>query len=172
MAAAALVIAGTLGVASAEAPASAPVRTVSVGGTGQAPITIEANTAAADEAYRQAMAAAVTDGRGKAEFLAGQTGATLGPVQSIAEGGGDVDCTSPETGYVEYRGQEPDFGYSTATSDVVAPEAARSVSSGPTVAPTKNKTIHKKKHKKPTAKNASAVTCVVSAQLSLSYELS
>jgi len=174
MVTAALVVAGTLGVASAESPTTAtPVRSVSVGGVGQAPITVEANAAAADAAYRQALAAAVADGKGKAEFLAGQAGATLAAVQSITEGGGYVQCTSPESNYVEYRGAQPDFGYSSGFAVGAASTTSNASPPGTPVpvvktAPPKKK----KKHKRTTGKKAAAVSCVVSAQISLSYALS
>ena len=172
MVTAALVVAGTLGVASAESPSTAtPVRTVSVGGVGQAPITVEASTAAADAAYRQALAAAVADGKGKAEFLAGQAGATLTAVQSITEGGGYVQCTSPESNYLEYKGAQPDFGYSSG-GVVGAASAPASASPPGTPVPVVKSAPKKKKHKKTTGKKAAAASCFVSAQISLSYALS
>ena len=72
----ALVAAGVLGVASAEAPTASPARTVSVQGVATVPIAQSANLATATAAYRQGMAAAVADGQAKAEFLAGKAGAT------------------------------------------------------------------------------------------------
>jgi hypothetical protein len=111
--ASALLAIGVLSVASAEttptpAPAaSAPPRTVSVQGVATAPVAQAANAATATAAYRQAMAAAVADGQAKAQFLAEKTGATLGVVQSIGEGGGSIECPAGE----EYAGEQPDFGY-------------------------------------------------------------
>ena len=74
------------------------------------------------------MAAAITDGHGKAEFLASKAGVTLGSVQSIVEGGGYINCTGDEeSSYAEYEGEQPDFGSppsSIATSPSVAPESA------------------------------------------------
>src|SRR5436305_11329738 len=108
---AALVLSGMLGVASAEAPTTgAPVRSVSVGGVAKVPIAQNADAATATAAYRQGMAAAVTDGLSKAEVLAGKAGATLGAVQSITEGGGYISCTGEEENeYAQYRGEQPDF---------------------------------------------------------------
>ncbi len=74
----ATVLTGIIGVAAAEAPTATPVRAVSVEGVASAPIEQHASLAQADAAYRQAMAAALADGKGKAEFLASTAGATLG----------------------------------------------------------------------------------------------
>ena len=82
-----LVAAGVLGVATAETPTLPPPRTVSVGEWRQA-ISQSASAAVATAVYRQGMADAVTDGQAKAQFLASKVGATLGPVQSMVEGGG------------------------------------------------------------------------------------
>lgn len=167
MAAALLLAASTLGVAAAEAPTgtSAATPTVSVEGVSSVAIAQEANAAAANAAYRQAMAAAVADGHGKAEFLAGQAGATLAAVQSIAEEGGSVECHAADASYVEYLGEQPDFGYTTR-SEVVAPEAASTAAPGTTKKPVR------KKRKKRKAKAATAAGCTVSAQVALAYALS
>ena len=106
--AAALVAASMLGVASAEAPTSSPVRTVSVEGVSIAPISQTADAASATAAYRAGMAAAVADGQSKAEFLASKVGASLGPAQSVVEGGGYISCVGTEE--AEYQGAQPDFG--------------------------------------------------------------
>ena len=71
----ALIAAGMLGVASAEAPTTAsPPPTVSVQGVAIEPIEQSASSATATTVYRQGMAAAVTDGQTKAQFLASQPG--------------------------------------------------------------------------------------------------
>ena len=129
-AAAALIAVGMLGVASAEAPTVTPVRTVGVEGVGKAPIAQEANAAAADGAYRQAMTAAITDGQEKAQFLASHVGGTLGAVQSVVEENGGVECEAEGTEYERYLGVEPDFG-SGRGGVAVAPEAASSAGRRP-----------------------------------------
>jgi len=161
-AAAALIAVGLLGVAAAEAPTGSPVRTVGVEGVGSAPIAQEANGTAANAAYRQAMAAAISDGQEKATFLAGHVGGTLGAVQSVVEENGDVECESEGTEYVRYLGVEPDFGTG-RSGRIAAPEAAGALKS-PKSAPRHKK----KKHK---AKKASAVSCTVSAGVALNYQL-
>ena len=104
----ALIAAGMLGVASAEAPTTAsPPPTVSVQGVAIEPIEQSASSTTATTVYRQGMAAAVTDGQAKAQFLASSAGVTLGAVQSIVENGGYIGCTGNE---VEYSGEQPDFG--------------------------------------------------------------
>ncbi len=154
--AAGLVAANMLGVAAAEAPTAAPVRTVSVEGVATVPIAQGANLATATAVYRQGMAAAVADGQSKAEFLVGKLGGTLGSVQSIAEGGGSIGCTDgEESGYVEYQGEQPDFGSPTSS---VTP--LRAAVGKPTV---------KKKHH--AAKKASATTCTLSTQVSLVFAI-
>lgn len=169
VAVAALVAASMLGVASAEAPTSGtpPVRIVAVQGVAMVPVAPEANTATADATYRQAMAAAVADGHEKAEFLAGKAGASLGVVESVVEGGGSIQCTGPESQFVEYEGAEPDFGYSSgAEISAPVPEAAGGAARKP---PVKHVKKHKKKH---VAKAAAAASCTLSAQVSLSYAIS
>jgi Protein of unknown function (DUF541) len=159
----ALVAAGLLGVASAEAPTASPARTVSVQGVATVPVAQGANLATATAAYRQGMAAAVADGQAKAEFLAGKVGATLGSVQSIAEGGGYISCTGGE-----YTGEQPDFG---STGVAVSPAAPRVLANA---APGIRKPVvkhRKKKRKRPLAKHASVVSCTLSTQVSLAYML-
>jgi hypothetical protein len=169
VAAAALIAAGLLGVASAEAPTTTPVRTVGVEGTGNAPIAREANATVANAAYRQAMAAAISDGLEKAQFLATRVGGTLGAVQSVVEENGYVSCEGEGNEYNSYLGVEPDFGSGQAPSgrfEEAAPSASsRSRGSAPT-------TAHKSKPKnKKKAKKASAVSCTVSASVAINYEL-
>src|ERR1700684_747406 len=102
-----LIVAGLLGVASAEAPtATTPPPTVSVqgvateptqqttpprpamGGRGGAtePIEQSASSATATAVYRQGMADSITDGQAKAQFLASKAGVTLGAVARIGRG--------------------------------------------------------------------------------------
>lgn len=159
--AAALVAASMLGVAAAEAPTSSPTRTVTVEGVASVPIEFTANASQANAVYRQGMAAAVADGQDKAAFLAGKAGATSGPVQSVAERGGDVSCRS-EGQYVEYAGEQPDFGTAQTTpvpvlgaSKVAAPTAPR-----------------RRRARRPTAKKAAApVSCTLRTSVLLSYTL-
>src|SRR5271155_3187497 len=75
----ALIAAGMLGVASAEAPTTAsPPPTVSVQGVAVEPIEQSANSATATTVYRQGMAAAVADGQAKGQALASWAGARRG----------------------------------------------------------------------------------------------
>jgi len=168
--AAGLVAANMLGVAAAEAPTTTPVRTVSVQGVATVPLAQGADVAVATAAYRQGMAAAIADGKVKAEYLAGKVEATLGSAQSVVEDGGSIGCTrkeeSPEleSRYAEYEGEQPDFGYGTSTAPRVEAAAPR-VASG--ARPPKKA----KKKKRPTARKSSAVTCTLSTQVSLIYAL-
>jgi hypothetical protein len=168
-AAAGLVIANMLGVASAEAPTGTSVRTVAVGGVAMVPIAQGANAATATAAYRQGMAAAVSDGQSKAEFLASKAGATLASVQSIVEGGGYISCTGDESGYTEYQGEQPDFGSPVGSVSVgrVSPGAA----SPPSAPPPRRPSTRHRKRRLPAAKRAGATACTLTAQLSLVYSI-
>jgi hypothetical protein len=168
----ALIAAGMLGVASAEAPTTAsPPPMVSVQGVATEPIEQSASAATATTVYRQGMAAAITDGQAKAQFLASSAGVTLGTVQSIVENGGYIGCTGGE-GYEGYSGEQPDFG-SSSRGVAVAPEASpRAVARTPTSKTRKPAVKRGKKRKSPTAKRASATGCSLSAQVSLAYALS
>ncbi len=157
-----LVAANMLGVASAEAPTTTPIRTVSVEGVATVPIAQEANRATATAVYREGMAAAVADGQSKAEFLTGKVAGTLGAVQSIVEGGGSIECKSTEeSSYAEYKGEQPDFGSTAQSVPVLRAEAPAAASPKPLV--------KRRKKKHPAAKKASAVSCTLSAQVSLVY---
>jgi hypothetical protein len=163
-----LVFANMLGVAAAEAPTTgttAAVRTISVEGVATVPVTQDASRATATAAYREGMAAALADGQSKAEFLAGKAGVTLSSVQSIAEGGGSISCTAgAESEYVEYQGEQPDFGSSDQSiSPIEAAAAPR--------APTVRKPAAKRRKKHATAKKASAGSCTLSTQVSLAYAI-
>lgn len=168
----ALTAIGVLGVAGAEttttatAPAASVLpRTVSVQGVASAPVAPEASAATATAVYRQAMASAVTDGQSKAQYLAEKAGATLGAVQSIAEGGGYIDCPGEE----EYTGEQPDFGYASG-GGVVAGATVRAVE-GPRTPGTRKPAAKPHKKKKRSAKAATAATCTLSTQVALSYQL-
>jgi hypothetical protein len=179
VAAASLILVGVLGVASAETtttttPATTtttapPLRTVNVQGVASEPIEQSANAAAATAVYRQGMASAVGDAQTKAQFLVSQVGATLGQVQSMAEGGGYIQCAGSEEGYL---GEQPDFG--SAGNNAVAPEVspratARSAPAVPKPAVKPRKPKHKKKN---SAKKADVATCTLSTQVSVVYALS
>ncbi|HEY1689994.1 MAG TPA: SIMPL domain-containing protein [Solirubrobacteraceae bacterium] len=158
-----LIAVGVLGVASAETTSSttnAPVRTVSVQGVAAVPVAIDASSSAATTAYREAMAAAVADGKEKAQFLAEKAGSSISQVQSIAEEDGYIECP----GETEYAGVEPDFG-SGGRVYSVAPLAEGRASTGVPK--------HKKKHRrhKPTARQATVQSCSLSTEVSLVYEL-
>jgi hypothetical protein len=176
--AASLILVGVLGVAGAETTTSTtttpttatatnpPLRTVSVQGVATEPIEQSASAAAATGVYRQAMASAVSDGQVKAQFLASQAGATLGQVQSMAEGGGYIQCAGSEEGYL---GEQPDFGSAGnyATPEIAPRAIAKAVAPRAAVKPRKPK-----RKKKSVAKKASATTCTLSTQVSLVYALS
>jgi len=163
--AAGLLVVNMLGVAVAEAPTTPPPRTVSVDGVANVPIAQNESATGANAVYRQGMAAAAADGQNKAEFLAGKFGGTLGAVQSIAEGSGSIECTSPagEEGYAEYEGAQPDFG-SGSQSRVAVPLAESKAA-----APKRKVTAKRKKH--PTAKKATAASCTLSTNVALVYTL-
>jgi hypothetical protein len=168
---AALIAASMLGVASAEAPPAAPTRTISVGGVADVPIAQGADTASADAAYRQGLAAAVADGQSKAEFLAGKVGATLGSAQSVGEGGGSISCIGgEESGYVEYQGAQPDFG---SPGGSVSPARLLAGTAAPSGAPAIRKPAAKRRtrHKTATGKAAAAGTCTLSAEVALAYAI-
>jgi hypothetical protein len=165
----ALIAAGMLGVASAEAPTTAsPPPTVSVQGVAIEPIEQSASSATATTVYRQGMAAAITDGQAKAQFLASSAGVTLGAVQSIVENGGYIGCTGNE---VEYLGEQPDFGSPGVGVSGAAVSVPRATSE---VAPANKPAAKhaKKKRKAPVAKRASVTGCTLSAQVSLTYAIS
>ncbi len=169
-----LLVANMLGTAAAEAPttgATGPsgvaVRTVSVQGVAIVPLPQSANEATANGVYRQAMANAIGDGQSKAEFLASKVGVTLGGVQSVAEGGGSIECKSNESEYVRYEGEQPDFGHAESRAVYAAPAVA------PGASLQKKPKRSKHKHKKPKAKSAAAadVTCALSTQVALVYSI-
>ncbi len=166
----ALFAASMLGVAVAEAPTGTPVRTVSVTGVGAAPIPQKAGASEANAAYREAMAAAVADGKGKAEFLIAKVGGSLSAIQSLSEGGGHIECTPASTSgepteYAEYEGERPDYPSSSQGPPYATPLAAARR------APVRSR--KHRKHKHPTAKKASSApgNCKVSAQVSLVYTI-
>ena len=168
-----LIATGVLGVATAETSSvpttgASPQRTVSVQGVASEPLASEASAATATSVYRQAMAAAIGDGQSKAQFLAEKAAATLGSVQSLAEGGGYIECPSE----VEYTGGQPDFGFATGYGVVAAQN--RSVATGRPV-PFKGKRRIKRKMtpapKQGSAKQSSAGTCTLSTQVALVYQL-
>ena len=166
-AAVALVVTGMLGVASAEAPTSTPTRTVSVQGVGTQPVAQNASAAAATAVYRQAMAAAVADGQSKAEFLAGKVGTTLGAAQSVSEDGGWISCSGGESEYPSYEGEQPDFGSARGPVSPLAAAPAAPAARTNTAVGSKPKPMSKKRRKR--AKAAVVATCVLHAEVSLSY---
>ncbi|HTR73132.1 MAG TPA: SIMPL domain-containing protein [Solirubrobacteraceae bacterium] len=176
--AAGLVVANMLGTAAAEAPttgATGPsgvaARTVGVQGVATVPLPQSANATTANGVYRQAMANAIADGQSKAEFLASKVGVTLGAAQSVAEGGGSIECKDGESEYVRYEGEQPDFGR--VESRPVFAGAAAPVA--PVAPPGLQKKPKRSKHKrkKPKAKSAvvADVTCALSTQVALVYSI-
>lgn len=170
---AALVIANMIGTAVAEAPTTTTLRTVSVEGVGTQPIAQNADAATATGVYRQAMAAAVTDGQSKAEFLTGKVGATLGAAQTITEDGGGIECSSGgEEGWAPYQGEQPDFGSARNAGQVLSSSASPTAASSPSKESSAVKRTSGKrhrKHKRPVAKKATAPGCKLTAQVSLAY---
>ncbi len=165
LAAAGLTAASMLGVATAEAPTVPPPRTVSVEGVATEAIAQGASAAAATAVYHQGMADAVADGQVKAQLLASKVGATLGPVQSVVEGGGYIGCVGPgESGNNEYEGGQPDFG-----TPGVSITAAR-VNAG--AAKPKRRKPAVRHGKGPTAKKATVSTCTLATQVALVYPVS
>jgi hypothetical protein len=166
--AAGLGAASMLGVASAEnTPTTASPRTVSVTGVANVTVAQGASASTATQSYRQGMEAAITDGQSKAEFLASKASVALGSIQSIVEDGGNISCTGGEEpgGYVEYEGEQPDFGSSPSVGLVegVAAPAAKSQVRKPVK--------RAKRKKKPVAKKATATTCTLSTSVSLVYAI-
>jgi uncharacterized protein YggE len=86
LAAGALVAAGVLGSAGAQAPAPASAqRLITVNGGGEANVAADAKPADRQAAYRTALSAALDDAKAKADFVAQHEGVTLGAVQSVTE---------------------------------------------------------------------------------------
>jgi hypothetical protein len=167
VAAAGFFAASMLGVAVAEAPTSTPLRTISVQGIATLPLGRQDNAAAATAVYREGMAGAVADGQSKAGFLAGKASATLGPVQSVVEGGGYITCTDGESGYAEYEGEQPDFGSAPQPGGAPVFAAAPKAAAGVPLRPISRR----RKRKHPVAKKAAAATCTLTAQVSLVYAI-
>jgi hypothetical protein len=167
-----LIAAGVLGVAGAETPPSTTVggplaslpRTVGVQGVAREAIDQNASAVQATAVYRQGMADAMADGLAKTQFLVGKAGVTLGPVQSIAEGGGYIGCT----GESEYQGEQPDFGSAMTFGPAVGVSAPSAQRLGTARPPAIKRPRHRRHH---SAKKASTGTCTLSTQLSLAYAL-
>ncbi|HUA74634.1 MAG TPA: hypothetical protein VL988_07735 [Solirubrobacteraceae bacterium] len=175
---AALFAASMLGVAVAEAPTVTSLRTVAVEGVGIEPIAQGANAATATGVYRQAMAAAVTDGQAKAEFLTGKVGATLGNAQTITEDGGGIECSSGGSeGWEEYEGEQPDFGSARSATDVLGKSEGTAAGAVTGVSPSEESSATERRHRKhkkgkrKAAHKSSVVLagCRLTAQVSLVY---
>jgi hypothetical protein len=165
--AAGLAAAGVLGVASAEGPTTTttPQRTVSVQGVATEPIDQHASAAAAVGAYHQGLIDAVGDGLSKAQLLAGKVGASLGPAQTVLEGGGYISCAS-ESLNGEYEGAQPDFGSPGTSISAPGAGSVRPLASA-------RRTVRRRKPRRvPAARTASTATCSLSTQVSLVYPLS
>jgi Protein of unknown function (DUF541) len=167
---AAVLLAGAVLVFAAEAETtgsstpqtSAPQRTVSVEGVATEPVGASASAESAIAAYRQAMAAAIADGQAKAQFLAEKAGATLGQVQSISEGGGDIGCGNG----VEYEGAQPDFG---SNRGPVFAATAAPAAKGRVAPVTVHKTAkHRRRHG---ARKSAAESCTLSTEVALTYQM-
>lgn len=160
-----LIGAGVLGTATAQSPVPSPPRTVAVQGSGHVAIDSAAGADAANGAYRQGLAAAVSDGQSKASFLAGRAGATLGAVQSVIEGGGYIDC-----GAGDYTGVQPDFG-SGPSGVAVSSSGVASSAPAPRRTSSTPPATRKKKRRRRKAIARTASTCTLNAQVSLAYTL-
>jgi hypothetical protein len=166
-----LIADGLLGVATGETsttPAvtqTPPLRTVSVQGVASESIPQEADAATAASVYHQGLADAVSDGQGKAQLLAEKASATLGPVQSIGEGGGSIECPEGQ----EYLGTQPDFGTAGASGIVMGTASPPVAAVGLRPAARKPASKH---HARRSAKKAAAVACTLYAQVLLVYQLS
>ena len=115
------------------------------------------------------MAAAISDGQEKAQFLAGHVGGTLGAVQSVIEENGGVECEAEgNEEYVRYLGAEPDFG---SGRETVSWHPRPPRSPPPRVVKPGNAKGHKHKKKKKKAKKASVVSCTVTAGVALNFQL-
>jgi hypothetical protein len=165
-----LFAANMLGVAVAEAPTTVPVRTVSVQGVAILPIGSTANAAAATAVYREGMAAAVADGQSKAEFLTGKVSATLGAPINIVEDGGYINCSGGgESEYAEYEGEQPDFGVARGPAVTTSSPEGTPPRAAPLSSTVKAK---RPRHKRRiTAKKATAASCKLTAQVSLTYTI-
>jgi hypothetical protein len=153
-------------------PTSSPPSTVSVEGVATVLISQTASQAEADAVYRQGLAAAISDGHAKAEFLAAETGAKVGSIQQILERGGSIECAlhaeqGPLTEAEQYNGAQPDFGSVEPGSRIVVahPAAPRSAVS------TKKSHPRGKKRRVKANKAAEPVSCTLSTQVVLSYLL-
>lgn len=164
-----LIAVGVLGVASAETTtnegSSAPVRTVSVQGVAAVPVAANATRSDATGAYREAMAAAIADGKEKAQFLAEKAGASISEVQSIAEEDGYIECPGEE----EYTGAQPDFGSGGRGVYSTGPLVAAGAVPHPAVRRPKHAVKHHRRRHG--AKQASAEPCSLSTEVSLVYQL-
>jgi hypothetical protein len=169
----ALLAAGLLGVAAGEGPAgSSSARSTDVEGVGIVPIPAKATAAQATAVYREGMAKALADGASKAQFIAEHEGVALGVPVTTIEDGGEIECSGYVEGegysrYVQYEGEQPDFGFARSTPTGTAPAVSgAAVKSAPHVAHRP-----KGKHGKHPAKKASATSCELTAELTLAYAL-
>jgi hypothetical protein len=118
------------------------------------------------------MAKALADAQTKGVFLATNSGTTLGGALTVTEQGGYIECADP-SGYAEYQGEQPDFGYGLQVNvtpdkeDAAAPEAASSVGSSRQVS---HRPKVKSKH--PVAKKAAVTSCNLTAQVAVVYGVS
>jgi hypothetical protein len=165
----ALAAGGILGVAGAESTGTGstvvPPRTIGVGGVAQVAIPQLANAATANGVYRQALGAAIADGLSKAEYLASHVSATVGPVQSVSEGGGYIDCTNGGETYVAYEGEQPDF-----PGSQVGPVPLVAASAPAVGAPVPGRRVLRPRRRH-TAHKAAAGACTLHASVSSTYQI-
>jgi hypothetical protein len=172
------VTAGALGIAAGEGPAGSNAsRSVDVEGVGIVPIPIKATAAQATAVYREGQAKALSDGQSKAQFIAEKEGVALGLPVTTVEDGGSIECSGWVEGegysrWVEYEGEQPDFGVARLTSSGSGPATPGVMGSAVKAAP---HVAHrpKGKHRKHTAKKASvsAPSCNLTAEITLAYAL-
>lgn len=95
-AAAAIAVAGVVGVASADGPGTPANRTITVTGDANLGVSCGKDRGDVDAVYREALAQALAEAQGKAGFIAGKVGATLGVAQTVNENSSAGDpCATP-----------------------------------------------------------------------------
>lgn len=163
--AAAAALATTGGTASADT--GTQPRTIATAGAGNTTVPRTAGQGAVDAAYRQALSQAIDDARRKADFLAQKIGATLAREQTVTEDEGFVDCGDDEQS-VGGAGQQRGASAPADSGASVGGQTHGRLRLPPLPKP-KPKPKRHKRHK--TVKRAVTSTCMVSANVSVTYAL-
>jgi hypothetical protein len=157
----AVVGAATLGLSGTALAAAG--QQISVNGTGGASVPDGATNGQQQDAYNQALTAAISDAQAKAQMVAQQLSLTLGPVQTFTEQSDD---------YLGYCGvgflpgaAQPGVSPSAPTS---APAAAGVGSGSLTPIPPKKHKAKRKAHKSQSSEN----TCQLEADVTMVYSAS